>query len=217
MRTIRADAIPTTDPTAIPDSISQYVSISLIRNVNATAIVIPAPAIQLPDLGRPWMRQALDADDQADRGHEVRQLDPGSTHRLVVLVGLPLLEHLQHPVGDEEADDDVDRPEHDRDEAERLSNDESAVPTISIADQDDSVDRVRPRHQRVCSIVGTFEISSKPRKTARAKIVSSATSWASRADGLAGDAGAGGYLVLPVQVSSPSGARWVSSACTFRA
>src|SRR4051812_16256899 len=60
------------------------------------------------------------------------------------------LEHLEHAVGDEEATDDVDRPECDRDRAghlhERvgslLPNDEQA------AEEHDPVNRVRAGHQR---------------------------------------------------------------------
>ena len=63
--------------------------------------------------------------------------------------------------------------------AKTFSSVESAVPAISIAP-------IRtmpwiafvPDISGVCSIVGTFAISSKPRKTASAKTVSSATSWA---------------------------------------
>ncbi len=47
--TARAATTPTTEPSAIPTSISPYWSISLTRKVNPTAIAIPTAAIQLPD------------------------------------------------------------------------------------------------------------------------------------------------------------------------
>ena len=47
--TARAEMTPMTVPTAIPASISQYWSISLIVNVNPTAIAMPSAPIQFPD------------------------------------------------------------------------------------------------------------------------------------------------------------------------
>ena len=47
--TARAERTPITVPTAIPARISQYWSISLLANVNPTAIAMPTAAIQFPD------------------------------------------------------------------------------------------------------------------------------------------------------------------------
>ena len=66
------------------------------------------------------------------------------------LRGLAPLEHLEHPVGDDEAADDVRRPEHDREEADdpvegvlvRRAEDDHR------ADDDDAVDGIGARHQR---------------------------------------------------------------------
>src|SRR5262249_17868711 len=71
--------------------------------------------------------------------------------RLVRLLRpLAALEHLEHPVGDDEAADDVGGGEHDGDEAE----DPGERALVGLAEHDhraddhDAVDRVRPRHQR---------------------------------------------------------------------
>ena len=47
--TARAESTPTTEPTAMPASISQYESISSIRNVKPMAIAMPTAAIQFPE------------------------------------------------------------------------------------------------------------------------------------------------------------------------
>src|SRR6185312_1658687 len=78
---------------------------------------------------------------------------PSATARRAASLGLRLrglpLEHLEHAVGDEEAADDVDRREDDRDERERLLDVRVRRPGDEHrADEDDAVDRVRPRHER---------------------------------------------------------------------
>ena len=62
----------------------------------------------------------------------------------------PSLEHLEHPVGDDEAADDVRRRERDGDEADdpREPSASGAPGDDDRAHDDDSVDRVRARHQR---------------------------------------------------------------------
>ncbi len=47
--TVRAEATPITVPTATPAAISQYESISGLRSVKTTAIVIPTAATTLPE------------------------------------------------------------------------------------------------------------------------------------------------------------------------
>ena len=61
----------------------------------------------------------------------------------------PALEHVEHPVGHEEAADHVHRPEDDRDEREDLLERRvGGAGDDHRADEDDPVDRVRPRHER---------------------------------------------------------------------
>ena len=88
------------------------------------------------------------------------------------------LEHLEHPVGDEEAADDVDRPEHDGDERRAPARASSPPCRRSASRRSRTIPWIAfvPDISGVCSIVGTFEITSKPTKIASAKIVSSATS-----------------------------------------
>ena len=69
----------------------------------------------------------------------------------------------------------------------------------------------------VCSSVGTFEITSKPRKIASTRIVSSSRNELITVTFAAGDARAGGDLVLEVERELAAGARWRSSAETLRA
>ena len=58
-------------------------------------------------------------------------------------------EHAEHPVGDHEAADDVDRAEGDRDRADRLLERVVGVAEHDqAAEHDDAVDRVGLRHQR---------------------------------------------------------------------
>ena len=132
--------------------------------------------------------EPLDPDDQEDAGDEVGEVDRGLREREAASLGVVArrlaLEHLEHAVGDEEAADDVDRREDDRDEREHLLEVESAEPAMSIAPT-----RTMPwiafvpDMSGVCSSVGTREISSKPRKTARTKIVMLLRASGSRAHG----------------------------------
>src|SRR5689334_20548545 len=70
-----------------------------------------------------------------------------SSLRLIVL--LAPLEHAEHAVGDEEAADDVDRPERDRDHQQDVRKDAVNRPDQQdAAEHDDAVDRVRTAHQR---------------------------------------------------------------------
>src|ERR1700728_518386 len=77
----------------------------------------------------------------------------------VLLGGLRLrtrLEHVEHPVGDEEAADDVDRAEGDRDHEQRLAEGvQFGEPEQQqAAEQHDPVDRVGAAHQRRVQRVG---------------------------------------------------------------
>src|SRR4051795_2313943 len=71
--------------------------------------------------------------------------------RLIALddFGLLALEHRQHPVGDEEAANDVDRAEDDRDDEQQLVEEAVDRPDQQqAAEHDDPVDRVRAAHER---------------------------------------------------------------------
>src|SRR6266576_1182118 len=59
------------------------------------------------------------------------------------------LEHLEHAVGDEEAADDVDRPEGDRDDEQELRQEavDAEAQHDDAAEHDDAVDGVGARHQ----------------------------------------------------------------------
>ena len=87
-------------------------------------------------------RETLEREDEADRGDQVDELRPRSgvrrRPRRRSSAGLRLLarEHLQHPVGDDEAADHVDRGEHDRDQPERRAP--SVV--VGAAGDDDRAD-----------------------------------------------------------------------------
>ena len=90
-------------------------------------------------------------------------------------------EHLQHAFGDHKAADDVDRSRSvtaisgerpcamplTADARRRAIAPTSTMPWIALV----------PDISGVCSIVGTFEITSKPTKTARTNTVSSGSDW----------------------------------------
>ena len=159
----RRDATTPMSPTAIPIAIRPQLPTTSRNSVTATATAMPAAAIRLPRLRRGRMRALADADDEQREGDDVEQRDEvaarvehgGGGHsaslRRLVLGLRPRLadEHSEHPVGDHEPADDVDRPEGDRDRADHLvervvgeADDDQA------AEHDDAVDRVRLRHQR---------------------------------------------------------------------
>ena len=111
-----------TVPTAIATRIGGRWSRSCVeehdRRRRRTA---PAAPIRLPRRAVLGRRQALEREDEADRGDQVGELRPdrGGAHSPRLLGGRRLAacgEHLQHPVGDHEAADHVDAGEHDRDQ-----------------------------------------------------------------------------------------------------
>src|SRR5689334_3142043 len=102
-----------------------------------------------------WMRPSTNATAPASQA--IRTSVSSSVRSGISGLGLlggrrgrgPALEHLEHPVGDHVAADDVHRRERDGDERQdlrdgvgRLDGDEHR------ADEDDAVDGVRARHQR---------------------------------------------------------------------
>ena len=109
-----------------------------------------------------------------DRRHQVGRFDRSYSSGSLVRA---LLEHLEHPVGDDEAADDVGRREDHGDEREHMLQAGSAVPTTSIAPTI-TIPWIAfvPDISGVCSIDGTFEITSMPTKVASTRIVISATS-----------------------------------------
>ena len=105
----------------------------------------------------------FDADDEEREGDDVERRGPVATGlrgRPEVIsrrpsssaVGLRLRlfgEHAEHPVGDHEAADDVDRAEGDRDRADHvLERVVGVADDDQPAEHDDAVDRVGLRHQR---------------------------------------------------------------------
>src|SRR5262249_47625192 len=141
---------------------------------------------------------------------------------LLALRLLALLEHFEHAVGDDEAADDVRRREHDCDEADdpreralvRLAEHEHR------ADDDNAVDRVRPRHQRRVQqrrhlrdhleAEEDREHEDRDLEDEQRVVTHAGTSClpATHApDVISSDQS---------RLSSPPGARWSSSAITFR-
>ena len=130
------------------------------------AIAMPTAAMRLPRTAvrgpvSPHQPEDEQARTRRCRGRdEVGLLDEGRGERQAHVpassascLGAGLrLEHLEHPVGDQEAADDVDRAEGDRDR--RGSTLSSALRSSAepeheqAAEHDDAVDRVGARHQR---------------------------------------------------------------------
>src|SRR5918999_1538371 len=122
------------------------------------------------------MAQLPDADDQADAGHEIRQVDPVLTQSASARSSGLRLNISSIRSVTRKPPTTLIVPNTTATKAIAFSSDESVVPMISMAP-------IRtipwiafvPDMSGVCSIVGTLEISSKPTKTARMKTVSSAT------------------------------------------
>ena len=146
--------------------------------VKTIAIPIPTAAIQLPERAVGGEESRLIPTIRQDRRDEVHEVDRRLREREEerhsdVGLGRLALEHLEHAVGDEEAADDVDRPEDDGDERERLL--EVGVGRAG--------DRASPRRGRcrgsrssptsaACAAAsGRFEMISMPMNTARTKTV----------------------------------------------
>src|SRR4051794_14008430 len=69
--------------------------------------------------------------------------------RFLLRLAVPASEHAEHPVGDHEATDDVDRAEGDGDHADHLLQGViGRADDYQAAEHDDAVDRVGLRHQR---------------------------------------------------------------------
>ena len=143
---------------------------------------------QVAALGGGRVGALFDAEDEEREGDDVERggavaarLEHGERDHLAAaltsVLGLRVSafcdEHAEHPVGDHEAADDVDRAEGDRDRRRsRTRAPSSAKPTT-----------IRPPSMTmpwialvcdisgVCRVVGTFEITSKPTKAASTKIV----------------------------------------------
>ena len=129
--------------------------------------------------GRGEFKYVQAEDEQSDRD-EVDQRDR-DRHRLVHFAPLLAAEHLQHSFGDREAAEDVDGSERDRGDREHRHQRCRSSRPRRAGDARRSRRPARCRGSRwsptssgVCSVVGTFEITSKPTKTARTRTVSSA-------------------------------------------
>ena len=102
--------------------------------------------------GRARPAQHVQPDDEEREGDDVEELDDvGAAHSSSSFgrLGGLRLEHPEHAVGDEEAADDVDRPERDRDHEQDVLEEALGRPDHEqAAEDDDAVDRVGPAHQR---------------------------------------------------------------------
>ena len=92
---------------------------------------------------------------------------------LLPLARLARLEHLEHPVGDQEPADDVMVARATAATARVVVNAEYSVPAETSAPTSVMPEMAfEPDINGVCSVGGTFEISSMPRNTASTKSVS---------------------------------------------
>ena len=87
------------------------------RNVTTIASAIPAAPTGCPSRAR---RAGREEPQRQDEGHDRDQVEQVGRGRgsFAASRRAALLEHLEHPVGDDEAADDVGRAEHDGDEAD---------------------------------------------------------------------------------------------------
>src|SRR4029453_770729 len=127
------------------------------------------------------MRQPLDADNEEDRRDEVRDVDPGLAQRpSSSRSGRRCLNISSMRSVTRKPPTMLIVPNTTGTNPSTCSRVESAVPTISIAPTS-TIPWIAfvPDINGVCSIVGTFEITSMPRKIARTRIVSPRTNDAS--------------------------------------
>ena len=143
-----------------------------VKNVATIATVMPKAPTRLPLPRACRVREELEREDEADDRDQVREVDPvGPAHASFVFLRLGRrllrLEHLEHPVGDDEAADDVARararPRRARRSAARSAGPGCPATMIAPTMTMPWIAFV-PDISGVCSSVGTFEITSTPRK-----------------------------------------------------
>src|SRR2546423_7279139 len=146
--TRRAATAPNSPPTAIPTRISQKLTTCSWPKVTPIAISIPTAPIQFPRRAVAGFERNLSARMKATI--VARYARSVAILLIALLRSAAALEHLEHPVGDDEAADDVRGGQHDGDEADhgrgRVLVTEPG--DEHRADDHDPVDRVRPGHER---------------------------------------------------------------------
>src|SRR6185436_10629906 len=135
------------EPTMMPATIQPRLWLPESTSVTPIASAMPAAAMRIPSGAvageerrfRPQMKST--AQSRYARSYAWRS-------SIATLPG-PALEHVQHPVGDQETADHVDGAEDDGDRAQHLDQVRVGGPDDhDRAHDDDPVDGVRPRHQR---------------------------------------------------------------------
>src|SRR4051812_6145475 len=150
--TRRAPTAPNVLPIAAAITISHVMWTVSFSSVATIATTMPTAPIQFP-------RRAVAGDDRK-RSASTKHTIVTRYNRLTAFVPIsrpspsigraPLLEHLEHAVGDDEAADDVRGRKCDRQEADDADQRVLvfAAGDDHRADDHDAVDRVRARHQR---------------------------------------------------------------------
>src|SRR4029077_4726248 len=166
--TMRASVVPTAPPTTSPSStqarpaapVSGWI-FNTSATVVATAIAMPTmpnalPVREVDGCDKPfsaWMKHTEAIRYSNTTSSKLRVIVPLPGQRLllraVARLGLFFLEHLQHPLGDQEAAEHVDRRQRHGQNAHRASERRFGQRSGQHgADDDDRGDRVGHRHQR---------------------------------------------------------------------
>ena len=217
--TERAPTTPITAPIAIAERDPAVVAEPVLGERDRDRERHPGGAEQVP------LPRALRRGEEAERedeGHDRDQVEQvGRRLAHSRLPGRALLEHLEHPVGDDEAADDVRRPEHDRAEADDLGR---ACPPRR-GPRRGSRRRGRSRGSRSCRTSAACAASSAPSRSPRSRGRSRerGSSARRRAWRPSRPSPRGRATQAPAVISSskssvsrPSGARWRSRAVTLR-
>ena len=159
--TLQAMGIPTAVPIAIPTCDQPVVADLLHEQGRHDGDRHPGGGDMFPAARvRGWLSTPQAEDEERNDVARTDEVDPGARTRgghaaSRAVLGLaagglgPLLEHLEHAIGDEEAADHVDRAERDRDHQDQLGEEAgSLADQQDAAEQNDPVDRVGRRHQR---------------------------------------------------------------------
>src|SRR4051812_38706356 len=145
--TLRAAGTPTAVPMTTPSTISPQSPTPRCSSVAATAMAMPTAAIWLPRTAvrgpRSIRSPTMNIEKATMYSRSMKSL------RLIAAFRLLALEHPEHPVGDQEAADHVDRAEGDGDHQQHVVDHAVRRPDEQqAAEHDDAVDGVRAAHQR---------------------------------------------------------------------
>ena len=173
--TLRAATAPKPPPISIPsDDHPVARRCCFCANVTTIATSIPTAAIWLPRRACAGLERncsaRMNADDR-DQVEEVRDVVahgayvPCRPPRVDRLRRLAFLEHLEHPVGDDEAADDVRRREHDGDEADHPRE----RVRVGEAERRASRRRSRCRGSRSCPTSAACAAASAPSRSPRSR------------------------------------------------